>query len=184
MIALPEIALVSLIVMAWKRSGNTPKLEGERKNVYDNAIEYLTDPEKLRKLADAFEKEGYKMEATMLRKRADLRGMSDEKKKQNREILEKADKSENISALKKLAEAFDAITATGSAARVRKRIEFLENRAKSENEFEPFDKQPKQAEPSKPVVQEVKDESEDSTPVVHKAEIVESSPAIHGDEEK
>jgi predicted ATP-grasp superfamily ATP-dependent carboligase len=182
-----EVMLASAVFMAYKRAGKQKELSGERKEIYEKALEYLTDPDKLRKLADSFQKNGYKLEAMMLRKRADLRALPKEIKERNKEILEKALKSQNIDAVLRLADEFDKLTATGAAKRLRAHVEKLQQA----NGHVPFDvivkqvkteektskKKTKREEPKKDVI-DVKPEE-----VPKPAPTVQQSAAIHGDGE-
>ena len=93
----------------------------------------MTDPDKLRQLAKAFDEEGFKIEASMMLKRADLRAWSPEKKKQYRDIYEKAMLSHDAEKILKLATAFEQVTATGSAKKLRERAAFLQ---KAESGFD------------------------------------------------
>lgn len=98
-----------------KRSAMTP----ERKRIYEAALQTLKDPEKLRKLADEFETQGLKKEASLLRKRAEIRELPEDLKKARRQAFKAAMASKNQPAVLKLAEAYDAEGATGAAAALR-----------------------------------------------------------------
>jgi hypothetical protein len=120
---LVEAAFVGLIALAWRRSGQKPKMTGERQKAYLSAMEHLADPGKLRKFADTFDKDGFPVEATMLRKRADLREMPQERKERLRAAYEfamaKADASPE--GLEEMANHYEALTFTGSAMNLRER---------------------------------------------------------------
>jgi hypothetical protein len=186
MISLPQFVVLGLIWKAWQKAGEKGVMTEERKKVYLNALEYLTDPDKLRKLADAFESEGFKIEAAMLRKRADLRALPKEVKEKHRAILEKGLNSTNIPAILALAEQFDNLSATGSAEKLRNRVKELS--AKQAEEQHPFDSPRAHSAPvENPKKDETKEESSDSEAPVEvitksgdKLEV--AAPAIHGEE--
>ena len=100
--------------------GMTP----EQKKIYEEALKTLKDPTKLRKLADEFERNGFKDEADLLRKRAALRELPPEQKAIRREAFRKAISvgkdgkvtQEQIDRVKKMAHTFHLQGATGNAA--------------------------------------------------------------------
>ncbi len=99
-------------VLAVKRPvGITP----ERKKVYEEAFKSLKEPEKLRELAEAFEKEGHKNEADMLRKRALLREAPPEVKQARRAAFKKAMASTNADAVRAMGDAYLSQGASGAA---------------------------------------------------------------------
>lgn len=111
-----------------KPKGLTP----ERKKVYDEALRSLKEPEKLRKLADVFDKEGLKVEAEMLRKRAALRELPAEDKAKRKEAFRKGmrthddnGKVQNPDKVEKLAGAFLSQGATGNATALKRHAEGL-----------------------------------------------------------
>lgn len=114
-----------LLILAWHQASKLGKETTEREEIFLDALEHLTDPEKLRKLADAFEREGLHVKAVVLRKRADLRALPYETKLAHRAILRKALASTNIPAMLSVAKAFEDMTATGSALQIRNRISEL-----------------------------------------------------------
>lgn len=118
-----EAAFASLVLLAWRKVRNRKGMTQERKDIYLAALEHLVDPVALRELADGYEKDGLPIEASMLRKRADLRAMPREKWENFRAICERAIQKPdaNPEALDEMAQAFDAMTATGTAAKLRKR---------------------------------------------------------------
>jgi hypothetical protein len=120
---LVETAFGILVLLAWRKVRGRKGMTKERKDIYLAALEHLADPKALRELADGYEKDGLLIEATMLRKRADLRAMPREKWENYRALCERAisKPDSNPEALDEMASGFDALTATGTAAKLRKR---------------------------------------------------------------
>jgi hypothetical protein len=120
---LVETAFGILVLLAWSKVRGRKGMTKERKDIYLDALEHLSDPKALRELADGFEKDGLPIEASMLRKRADLRAMPREKWENYRALCERAisKPDSNPEALDEMASGFDALTATGTAAKLRKR---------------------------------------------------------------
>jgi hypothetical protein len=120
---LVESAFAVLVLLAWRKVRGRKGMTQERKDIYLAALEHLADPKALRDLADGYERDGLPIEASMLRKRADLRAMPKEKWENFRALCERAvqKKDSNPQALDEMASAFDAMTATGTAAKLRKR---------------------------------------------------------------
>ncbi|MGH9966571.1 MAG: hypothetical protein ACREBG_01890 [Pyrinomonadaceae bacterium] len=113
------IAVVGLGGYAWYRAKKRKGMTPERKKIYDAAMKSLKDPAKLNALADAFEKEGLKNEASQLRKRAKLRGMPDGVKAARRDAFKKCMQSKDPNAIEKCAKAFEKEGATGAATKLR-----------------------------------------------------------------
>jgi hypothetical protein len=108
-------AIAIPVVNAWrkpKRAG----LTGRRAAIFESALVTMKKPDDLRTLATAFEGEGLIPEADLLRKRAALRELPKETRKQRRAIFSKAIKSSNIEAIRKVADAFRSEGCTGAAA--------------------------------------------------------------------
>src|SRR5208282_6691571 len=118
-----EVAFVSLVFLAWRKVRGRKGMTQERREIYLAALEHLSNPEDLCKLADGYERDGLPIEASMLRKRAELRGMPREKWENFRALCERAIQKQdsNPQALDEMALAFDAMTATGTAAKLRRR---------------------------------------------------------------
>lgn len=138
-----------LLIMAYRRANSkeeNPTKEEEA--MFLNAMEHLTVPEKLRKLAEAFDKKGYKVRAELLRKRADLRGASPEVKAQRKAILEKALKSKDFVTIEKIARKFESLTATGAAKKLREHAKKLREDAVKAKE-EPIKEEVKEEAPKK-----------------------------------
>ena len=107
-------------VMASKKETKAPVMTPERKIVYDTAMAQVKEPEKLRALADAFEKEGLLAEAEMLRKRAGLRELPADVKEDRKDAFRRGMSSLDPAAVLNLANAFDKEGATGAADALRK----------------------------------------------------------------
>jgi len=128
MVALAAKPLVPLMVVAlggaaWYKTSNSKDKSGltaERELVYQQALKDVRDPDKLRSLADAYEKEGLKAQADMLRKRATLRALPEEVKAKRRDALRKGLQSSDPAAVEALAKAFEAEGATGASLALRK----------------------------------------------------------------
>ena len=121
---LVEVVILGLVVTAWKKSGNKGQISEEQEKIFINAMEHLTGPEspdKLRKLADSFDKQGLGVHASLLRKRADLKAISfnPERKAAQRAAYDKGMASTKPEAVDRLAEAFERQTATGAAKALR-----------------------------------------------------------------
>ena len=103
----------------WRHKRKKGQLTPERKAIFETALRVLEDPDKLRQLADAYDKEGLKAEAILLRKRADLREMPPDVKEGRRDAFRKGMASTNVADIEKLAEIFEKETATGAALALR-----------------------------------------------------------------
>ena len=120
---LVESAFAVLVLLAWKKVRGRKGMTQERRDIYLSALEHLVDPKALRELADGYEKDGLPIEAAMLRKRADLRAMPREKWENFRALCERAIQKPDSDplVLEEMASGFDAMTATGTAAKLRRR---------------------------------------------------------------
>jgi hypothetical protein len=99
-----------------RKSGLTP----DQHKIYEEALRSMKSPDDLRTLADTFEKEGFKNEATMLRKRANLRSLPPDVAKARRDSFKKAMTSKDPVAVESMADAFQKEGATGAADALRK----------------------------------------------------------------
>ncbi len=120
MLPLIPLAVVGLGGLAIWRTRKPHGMTPERKRIYEAALRTLKDPAKLRTLADAFEKEGLKEEAVMLRKRANLREMPAGVRAKRQEAFGKAMASKDPHKVEAVANAFHKEGATGAAANLRK----------------------------------------------------------------
>lgn len=144
---LMEGLIAVLLFGAYKKAGQKGVLTPEREKIYKSALEHFTDPRGLVKLAEVYEKEGLTTEGAMLRRRAQLRGQSQAQKQARRAAYDKGMRSRDVDAIERLADAFESITATGSAEALRKhaadvRLEEA-TKAQAESELEmtpPFER--------------------------------------------
>lgn len=120
---LVELGFGALVLLAWRKVRGRKGMTQERKDIYLAALEHMANPADLRELADGYEKDGLPIEASMLRKRADLRAMPREKWENFRALCERAIQKEDSDplVLEEMAVGFDAMTATGTAVKLRKR---------------------------------------------------------------
>lgn len=94
-------------------------MTAERKIVLETALDKLTDPAQLNKLAEAFDAEGLHPQAILLRNRAKLRGLAPPVKAGMRAAFRKGMTSTNGPVVMQLANAFAAKGATGAAAQLQ-----------------------------------------------------------------
>lgn len=113
--------------LAFRKQGGSQfgVLTPEREEIYKNALEFLQDPLKLEELAAHFQQEGLKVQAIMLRKRAEWRGRSEKLKAEHEHIYQKAMESTNIHGILGVADAFEKMTATVKAKELRARAKSL-----------------------------------------------------------
>ena len=116
---LVETVTVAMVILAWRNASQKGQWTPERREMYEAALKELKDPDKLRKLAEHFDKWGFPIEGNVLRRRADLRATSPAVKEQRKAVFEKAMASTNVEAILRIADMFESYTATGSAARLR-----------------------------------------------------------------
>lgn len=83
--------------------------------VYREAMTSMREPAELRTLADAFEQEGHRQFATMLRRRATTREMAPEEKKARRDAFRAAMSSDEPAKIIALASAFEGEGSIGAA---------------------------------------------------------------------
>ena len=120
MLPLIPLAVVGLGGLAIWRTRKPHGMTPERKQIFETALRTLKDPEKLRCLADAYEKEGLKNEAGMLRKRALLREMPSDVRAKRQQAFGAAMRSKDPAKVEAVAAAFQKEGATGAAANLRK----------------------------------------------------------------
>ena len=109
-------------VVAHKRAKKKRKkgMSPDQEKIYSAALQNLKDPAKLIELADKYADQGFKHEAEMLRKRAKLRQLPPDVKKQRKEAFRKGLKLQDPDKVQKLADLFEKEGATGSADALRK----------------------------------------------------------------
>lgn len=123
----PIVIFVGLVgSAAWRSMKRNPKgLTAERRAIYEGAISSLKEPEKLQELAAEFEREGLKEESAMLRKRAAVRNLPNNVKKQRKAIFRAGMKSKDPDAIKALAAQFGAEGCFGAERDLLERAETL-----------------------------------------------------------
>jgi ATP-dependent DNA ligase len=120
MLPLIPIVVIGLAGLGvWKVRSKKGVMTKERQAIFETAMRVLQDPDKLRQLADAYQKEGLKAQADLLRKRADLRELPPDVKEGRRDAFRKGMASTNIAEIEKLAAMFEKETATGAAKALR-----------------------------------------------------------------
>lgn len=110
------------IAAAWYRAAHRPargRLTADREAVLKATLEDTKDPLALRRLADAFDKEGLTSEATLLRKRAALKELPAATQEKRRQAFRDALTSTDAAAVRKIAAAFDGEGCTAVAAKLR-----------------------------------------------------------------
>lgn len=117
------IALAGLVGGIYLKEKGKPQMTDEQRRIYDAALQDLRDPEKLRTLAKAFDEQGFREEADLLYKRAQLKDLPKDVIAARKEIYRKAMQSLNKDAVLKIAEAFEQEGATSAAANLRKHAE-------------------------------------------------------------
>lgn len=120
---------IGIGLLIWKAFNNQSGkdfgvLTPVRKEVYNNAMEY-GPPDKLRLLADDFQKEGLKAEAHWMRVRADWRSRPAEVKRKHDDVFAKALQSEKVEGILEVAKIFENMTATIKAAQLKARATSL-----------------------------------------------------------
>lgn len=123
------LGLVAFLLFKNKGETNFGALTPEREEVFRNAMEHLLDTRKMLALADAFQRDGLKVQAYLLRKRAEWRSRPDALRKEHETIFHRAMASTNLSAIAQIADVFEAQTATGMATALRQRIQYLQDQA-------------------------------------------------------
>jgi len=109
----------------WQVKKRNKKMSPTQRKIYDAAMKSPTPPDKLRTLADAFEKEGFHKEANNLRKRAVMQEVPPQVKASRKSIFQKAMASKNIPAILSTATEFENQGYTANAAALKKRAAAL-----------------------------------------------------------
>ena len=109
------IAGLATVAIIKNRNSTKGVMTPERTIVYETALSKLKDSVKLHQLADAFESEGLRPQANVLRKRAALRDLPREVREARRTVFRKAMSSTDATAVKQIANAYRADGATGAA---------------------------------------------------------------------
>ena len=108
-----------------KRRSNGKPMSPDREKIFNELMATAIDPAKLRGTADVFEKEGLKVQAQALRKRAALREQTPELKKQRRFAFRKAMGSTDPVAVEGMAKVHEEVGAWGAAAALRQHAKNL-----------------------------------------------------------
>jgi hypothetical protein len=125
-----EAAFFALMAKAAHRALTTAKIPPEREAFMHEALSNLdgpTAPDKFRKIAKQFRKWGYKPQATILETRAKWLERTPEEKAEHAAIIAKAMKSTKPAAIRRVADKFEALTATGVARDLRDHADDVEN---------------------------------------------------------
>jgi hypothetical protein len=142
MIPIPSapVIVVCLAIVAALRSGKKG-ITPERQVAFETAMHKCKDPDKLRKLAETFDKEGLKDPyGDMLRKRATLRALPEDVKKARRDAFHKAMKTTDASkipVLNRMADAYEEEGCTGVAYQLREYAKGLKGQPSVPNTPEP-----------------------------------------------
>jgi hypothetical protein len=115
------IGVVAATAIKVSKDKQKPKLTPKRKMILETAMNSKLTPDQLKKLADAFDKEGLKVEADLLRKRIDLQTAPQDQKDKWAAAFKKAMASEKPEAINAVADAFEDKGATGAATTLRQR---------------------------------------------------------------
>jgi hypothetical protein len=117
--------LASLVAMKRPPPPPSPETMANRRMIYEVALN-SKDPVVLRRLAKAFQAQGHKAEAIMLEKRAVLRELPPDVKKQRDEAYRKGLASTNPSGVRNLAAAFEHMGCSGAASKLREHAAALD----------------------------------------------------------
>lgn len=98
-----------------RKTGLTP----EKQAIFAGAMNSLSDPDKLRGLADQFHGEGFPQQAELLRKRAKLRELPKDIQGQRREVFRKGMSSMDTNKIEQLAQIYEEEGCTGAAECLR-----------------------------------------------------------------
>lgn len=119
-VLIPAAVVVLTVGVVLRRPKDYGVMTAERKGIYKNALAGgIQEPAKLDELAKAFEQQGLKEEAKLLRKRSTLRRLPDEIKTARKEIFRKACESKNKPGILAIAQAYDDEGCTSAAQRLR-----------------------------------------------------------------
>lgn len=114
------VAVASLVGYgAWRQFKKPKAMTPERKKIFEQAMKTLDSPEKLRKLADEFDKQGLKAQGNELRKRASIFAAPPAVKEQRKKAFKKAMNSNNPVAIKTVAAAFHKVGHYEAAQKLR-----------------------------------------------------------------
>jgi hypothetical protein len=122
MVTLAPVIVIALCGVAYKVSRTSKRgvLSKERKDIFLAAMKSLKDPVKLRMLADTYQAEGLKVEADLLRKRANLRALPKEVQAARRAAFRKCMSSLDADGIDRVAAVYEEQGATGAAEDLRR----------------------------------------------------------------
>jgi hypothetical protein len=112
--------LAALLAGAWWRSQRPGVMTEERDRIYRNCIAGKVPTDRMREIADAFEKERCFPQAKFLRQRIELRELPQEQKELRAAVFRKAMGSTNKAAVLRVAAAYESQAATIAASKLRK----------------------------------------------------------------
>lgn len=144
MISLIPAVLAGGLGLAFLRA-RKKKMTPERKKIFESALKTMKEPEKLIKLATAFEKDGLRAEGGELRKRAKVLSMPPAKKEEYRQAYKAGMKSADPTKVKKLASAFHKQGFYGSGKNLRDYAQGLVDQMKMPIGSSDMSKQPASA---------------------------------------
>jgi hypothetical protein len=122
------LGILGLGYLAFRRrtESETGKLTPEREEVFNNAMQHLHDPGRMLNLAKEFEKNGLKAQAHLLRKRAEWRARPEAVKAEHEALYQKALASSKPEGVLMVAQAFENMTATAKAGKLREHAAALQ----------------------------------------------------------
>lgn len=119
------VAFGGSVLWAFWNSRRPGEMNETRDRAYVECLSGRVPVEKMRELANAFEKARCYPQARMLRLRINLEELPAEKKDERRAIFQRAMESKNHAAVLRVAQAFEQEGATTSASRLRAHAERL-----------------------------------------------------------
>ena len=122
MVSLAPVVVIALVGVAYRVSRTSQRgvLTKERKDVFEAAMKSLKDPVKLRMLAQSYTEVGFKVEASLLNKRAALRALPKEVQAARRAAFRQFMRSIDPDKVDKMAAVFEESGATGAADDLRR----------------------------------------------------------------
>ena len=123
--------LIGAGILTWREINKKDYgvLTPSRDEHYRNIMEFCHEPEKLMEAAKLFYEHGLKVQASMLKRRAEWRARPKEIQDEHEAIYQKALNSKNIPAILVVAESFEGWTATKKAAALRQHVTELQEAA-------------------------------------------------------
>jgi hypothetical protein len=118
-----EAGFFTLLFLAAKKAFKKSKLDPESETIFLEALANLKGPEApklFKELANGFDKEGFHIQAKILRRRAAFLERTPAEKAEHTAIIARAMRSVNSDAIEVIATEFEMMTATGIARDLRK----------------------------------------------------------------